>query len=202
MCNGILNTDNIIQIVGVCITVIIATVGAVYTIVSNTKKYELTQSYRREIMQWYYDVISVMTEIIWHSGEVDSDVESKSKLFPRLSALIEVGRFYFPNSDDQEYGEQKTSAYQGHRDIGLTLLVRFYEIAQKPKDEDIDKLQSLKKRFTSYIFDVIQPRDRNMEFGKYLSINPPKSTTKQDYLKNNPECESLLRTDESKTDIK
>lgn len=189
-----LEPGNIIAAIGIGVTIIIASVSAVYTLVTNTKKYELTQSYRQEIMAWYHKVVSLMLRIIQFIKDKDFKNEHKANLLSDFSALIEVGRFYFPNSIDDSYGNQKPSAYQGHRDIGLSILVKFYEIAQEADDDNeaIDKLTILERHFTSYIFDVIKPRSRNMEIGKYLSISAPKSTTMEDYLSHNSECQNIL----------
>ena len=40
--------------------------------------------------------------------------------------------------------------------------------------------------FTSFIFDMIKPRDRNQEYAKYLSIIIPEGESIEDYLERNP----------------
>ena len=58
------DTENIIAILGIAVTVVIAVVTAVYTLVTNTKKYELTENYRCELLTWYQDVVDTMILII------------------------------------------------------------------------------------------------------------------------------------------
>ena len=41
-----INTDNIIAIVAIAVAAVTSTIAAVYTLVTNTKKYELTENYR------------------------------------------------------------------------------------------------------------------------------------------------------------
>ena len=51
----------------------------------------------------------------------------KTEMLSRLSALTEIGRFYFPNVIKGDYfGHDKPSAYQGYRDICLEFLVYFF----------------------------------------------------------------------------
>lgn len=193
-----INAESIIALIGIGVTVIIAVVSAVYTVASNTKKYELTQSYRREIMKWYKEVVSNLMSIIHFcrlSGSGDGSYKQPTyELLSELSSLIEIGRFYFPNNiANDDKGQEKPAAYQGHRDIGLSLLVVFYDIASGTiSTESIAMLCKLEKSFTSYIFDIIQPRKRNMEFSKYLSISAPTKSTKQEYLDAHPECEEIF----------
>ena len=126
-----LSTDSIIAIIGIVVTVLIPVIGGIYKIVTSTKKYELTENYRKELLQWYTSVVEIMIRII-HSMESqeffsDEFQPQKTEMLSRLSALTEIGRFYFPNVIKGDYfGHDKPSAYQGYRDICLEFLVYFY----------------------------------------------------------------------------
>lgn len=117
-----LSTDSIIAIIGIVVTVLIPVIGGIYKIVTSTKKYELTENYRKELLQWYTSVVEIMIRII-HSMESqeffsDEFQPQKTEMLSRLSALTEIGRFYFPNVIKEDYfGHDKPSAYQGYRDI-------------------------------------------------------------------------------------
>ena len=63
-----LGADSIIAIIGIVVTVLISIIGGIYTIVTSTKKYELTENYRKELLQWYTSVVEIMIRII-HSME-------------------------------------------------------------------------------------------------------------------------------------
>lgn len=63
-----LSTDSIIAIIGIVVTVLIPVIGGIYKIVTSTKKYELTENYRKELLQWYTSVVEIMIRII-HSME-------------------------------------------------------------------------------------------------------------------------------------
>lgn len=102
-----LSTDSIIAIIGIVVTVLIAVIGGIYKIVTSTKKYELTENYRKELLQWYTSVVEIMIRII-HSMESqeffsDEFQPQKMEMLSRLSALTEIGRFYFPNVIKGDY---------------------------------------------------------------------------------------------------
>lgn len=63
-----LGTDSIIAIIGIVVTILIPVIGGIYKIVTSTKKYELTENYRKELLQWYTSVVEIMIRII-HSME-------------------------------------------------------------------------------------------------------------------------------------
>ena len=135
-----LGTDSIIAIIGIVVTILIPVIGGIYKIVTSTKKYELTENYRKELLQWYTSVVEIMIRII-HSMESqeffsDEFQPQKMEMLSRLSALTEIGRFYFPNVIKGDYfGHDKPSAYQGYRDICLEFLVYFYNTALKSVDD-------------------------------------------------------------------
>jgi len=83
-----------IAIVSIAITTIISIVGGVYAVASNTKKFELAESYKKEILDWYSNTVIIMTSIISKIESENADYKEELSL---LSAQIEIGRFYFPN---------------------------------------------------------------------------------------------------------
>lgn len=190
--NFTLSTESIIAIVGIVVTVLIAIVGGIYAIVTNTKKYELTENYRKELLQWYSSVVDLMVKIIHcsKSGEFFSPdfMHEKTNMLSRLSALTEVGRFYFPNViKGDNFGSQKPSAYQGYRHINLEFLLHFYKVASQANDNiHIALLWKLERNFTAVIFDMIEPRKRNHDYSKYLALTMPEGRAIEDFLDENP----------------
>ncbi|MBR3595710.1 MAG: hypothetical protein IKL47_01850, partial [Clostridia bacterium] len=85
--------ENTIGLLGIAVTVVIAVITAVYTLVTNTKKYELTENYRCELLTWYQDVIDTMILIIHYCeyGEFNSENFKKERieLLSKLSSLVE-----------------------------------------------------------------------------------------------------------------
>ena len=153
-------------------------VAGIYAIATSTRKYEFTESYRKELLEWYASVIHIMMKII-HDFESEKFLnreyaDQKSELLSELSALIEVGRFYFPNWGlDRGFGSKKPSAYRGYRHNNLTILILFYRMVSENKPVDISILWEAERAFTSVIFDMVDPRKRNEEYTKYLSIKIP-----------------------------
>ncbi len=184
--------ENTIALLGIAVTVVIAVVSAVYALVTNTKKYELTENYRCELLAWYQDVVDTMVLIIHYceNGEFNSEGFRKERieLLSKLSSLVEKGRFYFPNViKDDGFGENKPEAYRGYRHINLEFLLHFYNIASSEINiVSVPSLWNLERHFTSFIFDMIKPRDRNQEYAKHLSIIIPEGESIEDYLERNP----------------
>lgn len=178
-----------ISFLGIVVTVIIAIIGGIYGIVSSTKKYELTEEYKRELLEWYKHVVETMILIIhlvsndcWNG---DQFLERKIELLSDLSALAERGRFYFPNIiQNDDYGINKLPAYQGHRNSVIDFIIQFYDECSKEKIS-LKKLQQLERSYNSAIYVVIDPVKRNMQYRRHLEITIPKGQTRDDYKKEN-----------------
>lgn len=191
--------DSIIAILGIVVTALIAIIGGIYAIVTNTKKYELTENYRKELLQWYTSVVNLMIKIIhsFENGDFSSPEFSaqKNEMLSQLSALTEVGRFYFPNVIKNDgFGSKKPSAYQGYRHINLEFMLHFYWAALSDTDgTKIALLWRLERNFTSVIFDMIEPRKRNRDYSKYLAITIPEGRAIEDFIYENPRNINVFR---------
>lgn len=176
--------DNIITFSGILLTLLIACVGGVYAIVTSTKRFELAEKYKQEILLWYSNVIKIMVELI-HLAEHGCPVIERARLLSELSAQIEIGRFYFPNIiDNNKVGLDKSSAYIGIRHVNLSFLIYFYEtVAQDDFSEHIKQLWQVEKQFTSVIFDTINPRKRIDRYSRKSELVIPQGMTIEDYLK-------------------
>lgn len=188
--NFALTIESIIAILGIVVTILIATIGGIYAIITNTKKYELTENYRKELLQWYSTVVDLMIKIIHYSecGKFNSSEfkPQRTAMLSQLSALTEVGRFYFPNVlKGDTFGNEKPSAYQGYRHINLEFMLHFYHVASS-NNSNIALLWRLERNFTSVIFDMIEPRKRNRDYAKYLAITVPKGKAIEDFIYENP----------------
>lgn len=192
MNNTFLSADLIVAILGIVVTALIPIIGGIYAIITNTKKYELTENYRQEILEWYSSVVKVMINIIHfcENGDFYANEHSSEKveMLSQLSALAEIGRFYFPNVIKKDgFGNEKPSAYRGTRHVVLEFILQFYFTASKSTDKaDIRILWKLEQNFTSFIFEVIKPRKRNKVYSKYLTITIPKGKSLIDFLNEDP----------------
>ena len=188
-----ITADTVVAIVGVAITAVIAIVGAIYAIVTNTKRYELTECYRKELLEWYTKTVEIMIALIHHAKFDDphtqESIAKKTELLSRLSVQVEVGRFYFPNVDRKDrFGDHKPSAYRGRRHIVLELLLHFYKTASwEDCGAKIGTLRECERHFTSILFDTIEPRKRNKLYSKYTALAVPEGKTLGDFLSENPE---------------
>lgn len=190
--------DQIISAIGILVTIVIAVIGGVYAIVTNTKKYELTENYRKELLDWYSTTVSIMIDIIHHvkSGEFFelSFKPKRIELLSRLSTQTEIGRFYCPNVIKKDgFGKRKPSAYQGYRHINLEFLLHFYSVACNADSTGCaNVLWDMERHFTSMIFDTIEPRKRNKLYSKYTEITIPEGRSIEDYIRENPEKISVF----------
>lgn len=184
--------DQIIALLGVLVSIVVAAIGGIYAIATNTKKYEYTEDYRKELFDWYSSTVSVMMTIIHRvqSGDFFKQEfhNEKMSLLAHLSSQAEIGRFYYPNVlDDNEYGRNKPSAYQGLRHLNLEFLFSFYEIAKNARSADcIERLWGRERYFTSAIFEAIEPRERNKKYAKYTELTMPEGRSLEDFFKANP----------------
>lgn len=167
------------------ISILIAACALAYSVFSNTKKYELTYQYYNDILQWHNNAVEILIYLQLNKVTNDNKLEKLSK----LSALIEHGRFYFPNIDrGDSFGKEKPSAYQGYRNIILDTLVYLYQIFLKEDymkyDNHIIRLQRL---FTSLVFDYLEPSKQRKQVNKKTLIKRCKEITIDDLLKREPD---------------
>lgn len=166
---------------------IISIIAMVISYITSTKKYELTLTQRNELITWYQETIELlilMREYLSSAVEFD-----KITHLARLSALIEQGRFYFPNVvKKDDYGSKKPSAYQGYREVTLEYLVFSYDIIKKDDAANyIDHLNHLQRLFTSRVFDVLSPRKYNKLVKRYTLIPLHKGINSTDFMRSDPE---------------
>lgn len=176
-----MNISDWIAIISLSISVI----ALIYTFVSNTKKYELTYQYYNDILVWHNQVIEVLTSLKLNG----SNNELKKQMLAKLSALIENGRFYFPNIDKQDgFGKQKPIAYQGYRNVILDFLVYEYQLFEK-KDhiQYLEYAEIFQRLFTSYVFQYLEPSKQKKKIHKNTNIKVHEELTINEFLFTSPE---------------
>ncbi|EOU1691160.1 hypothetical protein ACSW9Z_02145 [Clostridium perfringens] len=181
-----MNESDYIAIASIVVTAIIAIIGGIYAVVTNSKKYELAEEYKRDLISWYEKIIIIIMEIVVFC-DLENNIEysERRKKIAELSALIEIGRFYFPNIDKKDgFGKDNSLAYQGYRHIALEFLVYIYDIAM---EDDFykykTKILELEKEFTSCVYELIAPDKRKRKLKKYTDIAMPKDKSIEDFLK-------------------
>lgn len=145
------------------IAILISLYSVWYTWKTNTKKYELSEVLRKEILDWYSKCIHTLVSLrlILEAKEIDE--AEKFRLNVDLYTLTEEGRFLFPNYD-RSTSNPPYSAYDGHRSLLLDLLARSYKITSqdtalilKQKSDNLSLLKHFQKAFTSEVFDLLKP---------------------------------------------
>jgi len=168
-------------------SLIIAVIAICYSYLSNTKKYELTDVYRKELLSWYETTLSILIRLRFFTEQGCLKHETKCDLLAELSSQIDIGRFYFPNVDrGDSLGSYKPVAFRGHRHVALEFLVFSYDIFIK--DNAIDHMRDalkLQRHFTSYIFTILKPSEFNILIKKNTNISFDAEKILSEYVKNN-----------------
>lgn len=125
-----------------------------------------------DIIEWTSRCVSILAEIeseVAFSGTCNKNTDEQSRLRElchRLSALIDQGRMYFPNHAPHAKGGEKPPAYQGHRQVILTVLVRVYDKVAKfdarsgenAREQTVNSIGKYRRRFVSEAQLAINPR--------------------------------------------
>ncbi|MGB5024040.1 MAG: hypothetical protein WBO44_01765, partial [Saprospiraceae bacterium] len=97
---------------------IVSLIALIYSYRSNTKKYELVSQYRTEVLSWYKETVNILIFLREQAKQDFPKKELKDEAMAKLSSLIEVGRFYFPNIiKGDNFGSNKPLAFQGYRNL-------------------------------------------------------------------------------------
>lgn len=166
------------------ISLVVAFAALIYTIVSNTKKYELTYQHYQDVVAWHSDVVKVIT--LLKATYIEN--EKKTHL-AELSALIETGRFYFPNIDQHDnFGATKPLAYRGYRNVVLDFLVYEYQLFDREdSNKYIEHAESLQRLFTSFVFQYLDPKKLQKKIKHNTSIQMKNTITINEFLEQSPE---------------
>lgn len=166
------------------ISLMVALVALLYTVISNTKKYELTYQYYQDVVAWHSAVIKVITQL-----KVANEGNEKKTHLAELSALIETGRFYFLNINQHDnFGSDKPLAYRGYRNVVLDFLVYEYQLFEREDScEYLEHAESLQRLFTSYVFEYLDPKKLQKKVKHNTSIQMKNEITINEFLKRSPE---------------
>lgn len=177
------------------ISLIVSFAALIYTIISNTKKYELTYQYYQDVVAWHSAVIKVITQL-----KIADEESAKKSHLAELSALIETGRFYFPNIDqNDDFGSEKPLAYRGYRNVVLDFLVYEYQLFERQdSNEYVEHAESLQRLFTSYVFQYLEPKKLQKKVKRNTSIQMKGEITINEFLQQSPQSIYALYPIDSK----
>ena len=134
------------------------------------------QEYYGGIRDWGERVIEKLTDAVFLC-ELDPQRMEDGQFFERrrqmradLSSLLDKGRLYLPNTNQDVVGLWKPSAYRGLRQAALERLNRGYELVEtlnyemrEPNRPIRQQLVDVKREFTSEIQDVLDIRKTSNE---------------------------------------
>ena len=124
-----------------------------------------TDQHFSSVREWANEVCCSISEAIHIAGSTDSERQLSIQI--RLSALIDTGRWYFPNQWKDDYGTHKEPAYRGIRQPVLDCVVEAYRLVGEAKVEK-DKLVAVQREFVSHIQEALDPRKREEEIRRIL----------------------------------
>ncbi len=170
-------------------SLLIACAAFIYSYLTNTKKYELKSQYRLEILAWYSDTIDILIRLKIEAKDDFNNQELKKDLLSRLSAKIEIGRFYFPNVDKGDrFGEEKPLAYKGYRNLLLDFLVFSYQVYERPNSKKYLKhVEKFQQHFTSHLFEILDPKAFLKETKKHTNKTFSNELIFEDLIQKDPD---------------
>lgn len=125
-----------------------------------------------DVLRWTESCVDVLSEceaLFEFTSPANLAPDTRARLLwlrHRLSALIDHGRLFFPNSNPDRKGVDKPAAYQGFRQRILSRLVAAYGVVSKferlrsdeHRTERLKRLNELRREFVSEAQLAIDPR--------------------------------------------
>lgn len=124
----------------------------------------------RDVRAWAAQAMEALTEAIY-SNEESACEQQLFKCRWRLSSLIEIGRLYFPNVMQDDYGLEKLPAYRGYLHSVLDPLVASIKILEGDKGNFTTHraaLLQMRRHFVSQLVEVLNLVQGNEELVKMV----------------------------------
>ena len=151
---------------------------------TKTKNFELSGSEHSKILIWFNDTIETL---IFLRMKVEFGEKYEKSELAHLSALIEKGRYFFPNIPDptNENGKIKPAAFSGRRQRILDTLVYSYNIfIRDDASKYVADLLILQKLFTSWVLEQLKPDDYMEALKALTGTGLSKSEGFEEFLEN------------------
>jgi len=190
-------TSDISNLIAVC-AFLASIFSIIYTCKTNTKKYELSEDLRKELLNWYDRCINVLVLLRKELEHNNYNEQKVLELNSELYSLTELGRFYFPNYNRKKgKGVNNSEAYKGNRALLIDLLVESHNITKLNKNDLLNnqeyylaELKIYQKGFTTEMFLLLDPDSY---------IQKQISTAKINYLHRTTFSESEYAPNRTKT---
>ncbi|MFM9864903.1 MAG: hypothetical protein ACKVRO_14975 [Micropepsaceae bacterium] len=111
-----------------------------------------------QLMNWANRVVAAMSEAYHISPKTDLHA-----LATNLSALIDEGRWFFPNIGSKSSDPEKPGAYRGARQAVLDHIVAVYDAViamPNAQEEHMNYIREARRHFVSEIQHSVDPRRR------------------------------------------
>jgi hypothetical protein len=144
----------------------------------------------RALRDWASEAIDVLSEAVYASDGIQGHVPSDDarRYIPRLSALIDRGRLFFPNQYKEKYGTNKPPAFRGLRHAALDPLVSalivlegnaevLKEVHDYVADNRRDVLRELQMEFVSHIQQILDPGGHNQKIAWIIKDSEEQTDT-------------------------
>jgi hypothetical protein len=133
--------------------------------------------YFSELRAWAGGAVGALSRTVHlcelnpNEREAGEFARKRHKLRCRLSALLDRGRWFFPNVSQEEQGDEKGEAFRGHRHGIVQMLYRAYRLAGRINCRARDgndalrgQLQEYQRSFVGEMMKVLDPRTLDAEF--------------------------------------
>ncbi|WP_140413384.1 hypothetical protein [Pandoraea sp. PE-S2T-3] len=129
-----------------------------------------TDQHFNAVREWADQVCSTIADATHLLEQPQTFDDKKNAVLVRLSALIDTGRWFFPNQWSDDYGTHKESAYRGIRQPVLDCAVDAYEVLRDAEvgSDAKARIVTAQREFVSHIQTVLNPRAREREIKKLL----------------------------------
>lgn len=141
-------------------------------------RYQMETVYIENLLAWHKEVIFCLMRL----EKMPADRSDASQDLCMLSALIEQGRFFFPNvPSNKNYGAGKPLAYRGYRNLVLEMLVAIFQ-QYRSGSADIEINERYRKSFTSAVFSIVDPVSRISELSQITAKKLNAGQSIRDYV--------------------
>ena len=141
-------------------------------------RYQMETAYIENLLAWHKEVIFCLLRL----EKLPAKGATAGEDLCVLSALIEQGRFFFPNvPSNQNHGADKPLAYRGYRNLVLEMLVAIYQEYRSGSD-DREINEKYRKSFTSAVFSIVDPVSRISELSQITAKKLNAGQSIRDYV--------------------
>lgn len=135
----------------------------------------------RDVRSWASEAINVLSEASYackvaQPVDTDSITATLRECRHRISALIDRGRYFFPNQSPEAYGVDKPLAFRGYRHAVLDPLVAVEQVLGGSRKvgafNSVDSaVVYLRREFVSRVFRVLSPESHNEQIARLIWLS-------------------------------